>query len=248
MPKHAMFYEFPTPVSEARHKTCSVKPITDYAFARSTNAVPLVFFEFAAAAPYYPIVFAENNGCAAPLAVLGLREENQYLVATDNSWSSNYVPAIVRRYPFIFVRDDPADVLTLCIDEGYDGFDKRGVQGERLFNEDGTRTAYLDNALAFVNSFEAEYQKTMKLGKQLLKLDIFEPMQAQLALGDGKEHVLTGFNCVSREKLKLLSPTASAELLGNDMLELIYLHLQSVRNFDALVQRQRLGNANLPTL
>jgi SapC len=49
--------------------------------------------------------------------------------------------------------------------------------------------------------------------------------------------MLGGFQAVNREKLKALPGDTLAELAATDELELIYLHLQSMRNFDALRDR-----------
>jgi hypothetical protein len=60
---------------------------------------------------------------------------------------------------------------------------------------------------------------------------------------------LGGFMGVSRARLKALPGEALAELAKTDELELIYMHLHSLRNFDRL--RDRLGNqlpAEAPTL
>src|SRR5262249_25588199 len=46
-----------------------------------------------------------------------------------------------------------------------------------------------------------------------------------------------GFMAVNRTKLKAVSADKLAELLKSDELELIYLHLQSIRNFTALKDR-----------
>ena len=56
-------------------------------------------------------------------------------------------------------------------------------------------------------------------------------MQAQFTLSNGQKMSLTGFQAVDRKKLKALPPDTLAQLAGTDELELIYLHLQSLRNF-----------------
>ena len=56
-------------------------------------------------------------------------------------------------------------------------------------------------------------------------------MQAQFRLANGQKMSLTGFHAVDRKRLKELPPETLAKLAANDELELIYLHLQSMRNF-----------------
>jgi hypothetical protein len=69
------------------------------------------------------------------------------------------------------------------------------------------------------------------------KLGILEPMQAQVTVDGVMQNMLGGFQAVSREKLKALPGDTLAELAATDELELIYLHLQSMRNFEALRDR-----------
>ena len=62
-------------------------------------------------------------------------------------------------------------------------------------------------------------------------------MRAQANLNSGERLALTGFMAVSRDKLKALPADKLAELAKTDELELLYLHLQSMRNFAAMAER-----------
>ena len=66
-------------------------------------------------------------------------------------------------------------------------------------------------------------------------------MQAQVEMNSGEKYSFGGFMAISREKLKELPGDKLAELAKTDELELIYLQLQSMRNFGAL--KHRLGVA-----
>ena len=58
-----------------------------------------------------------------------------------------------------------------------------------------------------------------------------------MSLQSGERLSLTGFLAVNRDKLKALPAESLAELLKSDELELIYLHLQSMRNFNRVQER-----------
>ena len=62
-------------------------------------------------------------------------------------------------------------------------------------------------------------------------------MQAQVTMESGGRVSLGGFMAVSRSKLKALPGDTLADLAATDELELLYLHLQSMRNFDGLRER-----------
>jgi len=238
MAKQLLFYDLITPVSSARHRGWSVKPYDKFSFASNVNSVPLMAAEFVAAAHEYPIVFTlDENKVAMPVVVLGYDADRSLYVKSDGSWDAKYVPAFIRRYPFIFSASDDEQTLTLCIDEAYAGFVRGDKDGERLFNDDGDRTPYLERMLEFVNQYQGEHQRTVAYGKVLADLDILQASEAKFAFADGKEHALGGFYCVSREKLKALDPDKLKEIFTNDLLELIYLHLYSLRNFEGLILR-----------
>ena len=62
-------------------------------------------------------------------------------------------------------------------------------------------------------------------------------MQAQVSLATGEKASLTGFKAVNRDKLKAVPADKLAELARTDELELLYLHLYSMRNFAAMKNR-----------
>lgn len=238
MTKQLLFYDLITPVSTARHRRWSVNPLEQFSFASRANSVPLMAVEFVAAAHEYPIVFSmDENKVAMPLVVLGFDADRSLYVKADGSWDAKYVPAFVRRYPFVFSASEDGQTLTLCVDEAYAGLARDGKNGERLFNDDGDRTPYLERMLEFVNQYQGEHQRTVAYGKVLAELDILQASEAKFAFDDGKERALRGFYCVSRERLRALDPEKLKEIFANDLLELIYLHLYSLRNFDGLILR-----------
>jgi len=94
-------YRSPVVLRFEQHRDLCVKPAGDYSFARDVNAVPISVGEFMPAIRNYPIVFAE--GSLTPVAILGLKQgENRFLTA-GGAWRRDaYIPAYLRRYPFIF--------------------------------------------------------------------------------------------------------------------------------------------------
>ncbi len=232
MSAQLLFYETVIPVSAGRHGNTCVEG-TGYGFSRHVNAVPLIAVEFIPAAAEYAIVFTGNDEAIMPAAVLGMRgRENTYLGA-DGTWRSRYVPAFIRRYPFVFSSSDDGQRFTLCIDEAYEGVNPEG-RGEHLFTDKGKPTAYLDSVLKFLQEYQAQFQRTRIFCDKLKKLDLLEPMQAKASLESGENLSLTGFMGVSRKKLKEIPQEALAELFKTDELELIYLHLHSLRNFGTI--------------
>lgn len=231
-----MFYSNAVPVSSQTHGDLSVKSGEDFAFARSVNSVPLTAVEFRRASLEYALVFAGEGDAVMPVAILGVETDNNVFVKEDGTWDGKFVPAFVRRYPFVFSSGDDGKTFTLCIDDSFSGCNREG-RGERLFDADGERTQYLQTVLNFVNEYQAQYQRTRVFCARLNELNLLEPMQAQFTLPDGQQKSLTGFMAVNRTRLKELDDEILAKMARNDELELIYLHLQSMQNFSAMLQR-----------
>jgi SapC len=235
-----MIYETAVPVSHARHGNWSLEVGTNYAFCRNVNSVPLMAAEFANAALEYAIVFGGAGDVVMPAAVLGVRNENLF-VTKQGGWQAKYVPAFVRRYPFVFdFSRDEGKTSTLCIDEAFPGFNQSG-RGEPLFGNDGKPTPYVENVLKFLQLYQFQFHRTEAFCKKLKDLNLLEPMQAQINLGSGERMALRGFSVVDRARLKTLSANVLAELVQSDELELIYAHLLSMRNFATM--RDRLAEA-----
>jgi hypothetical protein len=236
MPKQLLIYETVVPLSAGRHGGCSVEISADYAFSGKVNSVPLMAVEFPHAAAEYAIVFAGNEGKLMPAVILGVRDSENLFLSNKNAWDAKYIPAFVRRYPFVFSESPDGKRLMLCIDEEFAGF-RRDTNGQRLFDDDGKPTQYVDNTLKFLQEFQAQFLRTQTFCGSLRDLDILEPMQAQVELASGEKLALGGFMAVSRPKLKALSGETLAKLAQTDELELLYLHLQSMRNFVNLKDR-----------
>src|SRR5262249_11860368 len=137
---------------------------------------------------------------------------------------------------FVFAGRGNGGSLTLCIGEGFQGFNQSG-RGQRLFGEDGKPTPYLAKVLNFLQQYESEFHHTQSLCTKLKELNLLEPMQAQISLGSTGRVALGGFSVVNRGRLKTLSAEALAQLVRSDELELIYAHLLSLLNFAKVRER-----------
>ena len=236
MATQLLIYETATPVSYGRHGEWSVEVGTDYSFSRGVNSVPLMSVEILNAAAEYAVVFGGTGDIVMPAVILGMRgDENLYLTGAGG-WQAKYIPAFLRRYPFVFSSPDEGKTFTLCIDEKFPGFNQQG-RGERLFTSERKPTPYVENVLKFLQQYQAEFRRTQAFCKKLKDLNVLEPMQAQFNLESGERMFLTGFSAVNRARLKTLSADALADLTKSDELELIYAHLSSMRNFSGMRDR-----------
>lgn len=236
MAKQLMIYERAVPVSSERHRDWSVVTGSDYGFAREINSVPLLGAEFIAAATDHAIVFAGDEQTVFPAVILGMRASENAHVDPEGRWTGGYIPAFLRRYPFVFSRSEDGGTFTLCLDEEFDGFNKDG-RGERLFDSDGNRTRYLSTILTFTREYQALFDRTQLFCRRLKENDLLQPAQASFNLADRGQTRLGGFQTIDREKLKALAPETLAAMAGTDELELCYIHLQSLNNLTPMARR-----------
>ena len=69
-----------------------------------------------------------------PVAVLGVRDQENRYVTTEGRWEAKYIPAFIRRYPFVFSSGADNSKFTLCIDEDFTGCNQKGL-GQQLFDD-----------------------------------------------------------------------------------------------------------------
>jgi hypothetical protein len=242
MTTQLLIYETAVPVSSGRHGKASVEAGKGYAFTRKINSVPLMAVEFPQAAPEYAIVFAKNGDSVVPVVILGARRGENLYIQEDDSWTAKYLPAFIRRYPFVFSPSEDGKTFTLCVDEAFQGLNYQG-RGQALFTDEGKHTPYVDNVLKFLQEYRTQFLRTQAFGKKLVDLKLLEPMQAQFTLASGEKMSLGGFFAVDRKALKALSGETLSQLAATDELELIYLHLQSMRNFTEVKDRLAVTQA-----
>ena len=243
-----LFYEHPVPLNRTEHKDLRLKGASSMKFAMKAHSVPLTGAEFAIAARDLMIVFGGNDPKdAGPIALLGLRQDENLFVDRDGRWeTSMYIPAFVRRYPFILA-EKPAgaegDDMTVFLDEKYEGFGQ--TDGERLFKEDGTDTELLSGAVKFLGEFQQNVARTRWFMEQLVKHDLLESRNVSLKK-DGKDGVdgtsinLTGVFVVNEEKLRQLDEKTTVEFAREGVFGWIYAHLLSLTNIDRLAHRLEL--------
>ncbi|SEJ43116.1 SapC family protein [Frateuria terrea] len=234
-----LFYERPVPLNRNQHKDLRLKGIPSLKFAAAAHSVPLTGAEFPVAARDVPILFAgQSMDDAGPMALLGLRQNENLLVDENGQWAAGtYVPAFVRRYPFILAEkpaDAEGDDFTVFLDEAYEGFGSE--EGERLFKEDGSDSEMLANAVGFLGEFQQHVARTHWFMDQLRKHQLLEPRNIRLEK-DGNAINLNGLFVVNEEKLRQLDEKTAHEFLKEGVMGWIYAHLLSLPNIDRLVQR-----------
>jgi SapC len=239
MAAQLLIYETAVPVNSDRHGKCCIEGGKGYGFTRKLNSIPLMAVEFPASEPEYAIVFVGEGEAVMPSAILGARPNENLYLGENDAWQARYVPAFLRQYPFVFSGGADGKTFTLCMDETYPGINFEG-RGQRLFTDDGKPSPYTGNVLKFLENFRNQFLITQNFCKKLRELGLLQPMQAEFSVASGGKMALAGFQVVDRAKLKALSGEVLSDLAKTDALELIFLHLHSMRNFNAVKDKLAL--------
>ena len=233
-----LFYSRPEPLNPELHGKLGVKRMdAPFKFAKAGHAIPLTVGEFPLAAVTGPIIFVGDE--KLPLAVMGLNAgDNMFVDANGMFEPGVYVPAYVRRYPFVFANDDANQQMVLCVDRGADFV----VEGGDLpfFDANGQPSDYTKACMEFCNNFEMERQRTQSFVQLLKDLDLFELKTANFTppAQEGQTvqpQKIAEYYGVSEEKLNKLPAEKYLELRDNGALAQIHAHLLSLVGWDRLI-------------
>lgn len=237
------------PLDREAHRTLRVKPLEDWGVAGRMNSAFISVMEFADACREYPIVFVRAGTDAAgkpelaPVAVFGLSaEENLFLDGAR--WRGQYIPAVLRLYPFAIGRID-AQNFAICIDAAWPGLSQ--TEGQPLFDAQGELSEFAKGVLAQLEAYEGEVQRTRQMCELLVNHGLLRDMRFDVSTPDGRNFAVDGFLTVDEDKYRALSDAAVLELHRAGALALLNSHMVSLRNMRRLaewkVQRQADGQA-----
>ncbi|NQV84051.1 MAG: SapC family protein [Rhodospirillales bacterium] len=212
-------------------------PASDFCFAAALASAPLSASEVIDASRAFPVVFAAE-GPLLPMALLSLKEGENAFVDADGTWLAPYVPAHIRRYPFILGNTDTPDNFSVMFVPDAPHFNTDGDVSERLFTEDGEKGTTLTKAIEFLSSFQAEVVATEKLLEPLAETEVLTMQRIELSDSEGKSVSFDGVRAIDKEKLLELDDATLGGWVRSGLMVIIDAHLASLRNFSTLAQRQ----------
>jgi hypothetical protein len=229
------YYEKPVLLDRDKHRQRKVLPSNDFAFARKANSLFVAAAEFAEAGKEYAIVFTRSgNGKVVPVVMLGLRARENLFVGEGGEWTGRYVPAFVRRYPFVLAQL-PGKSMGVCIDEAYAGLNDK--DGEALFDGQGANTPFLQNALDFLEQYQRDHLRTEAFCQRMEQAGLLMEMNARADLVDGRSFTVASLLVVDEKKLMALPDAVALSLFRAGELHLVSMHLASLSNMKALVDK-----------
>lgn len=235
-----LFYKDPQPLSAEEHGGLGVKQIQQpFGFLREAHAIPVTVTEFGVASACYPVIFVGEE--RTPVAVMGVRQGQNLFVDTNGFvLEDHYVPAFVRRYPFVFATDETSDRLLLCVDRAAPMVSN---QPDVAFFENGQPTQFTSDAIEFCKEFERQRRATVDFVKIINEMDLFEQKTVTFTPRDpqgnesGPAQKVADYWAISEERLNALPQEKFLELRNNGALGACYAHLVSLLNWSRIVNR-----------
>lgn len=234
-----LFYKRPEPLSLEKHRNLGVKQIAaPFSFLKAAHAVPITVSEFGVVATCFPIIFVGSD--KTPVAVMGVRQgENEYVDAAGQPDPDTYIPAFVRRYPFVFASDPQSDKLLLCVDrDAAMVSDKPDV----AFFDGDKPSKFTEDAIEFCKEFERQRRATVEFIEMIDKAGLFEQKSVSFTPRDaqgnpGPAQKIADYFAISEEGLNALQDSKFNDIRNTGALAAVYAHMVSLMNWQRVIQR-----------
>ncbi|WP_457624682.1 SapC family protein [Persephonella sp.] len=224
-------------INSDAHRNLKILPLKNFKRFSDLNSCFILGGEFAEVAKFYPIVFVQDaDEGVVPVVVLGF--DKNFFVDEEGNWKEgHYIPAFVRRYPYILVenkKDEEERNLFVAVDSSYEGYNDDG--GEPLFDENGKNTEYLNRIIDFLRAYDVDYHLTKAFAKKLQELNLLQTIEATIKTPHNRTFVMKNLLAVDEEKLRKLEDKEVLQLFRTGFLGWIYAHLISLNNFARIVK------------
>lgn len=234
------------PFDKQGHAGLAVRDDYDYRWCSQLNAVYLNAVEFSRAALDFPIAFTreERSGEFIPVAVLGLRNQENLFVGDDGQWRTHcYIPAYFRRHPFCIAELPKADGAEpqrlVCVET-----EQLAPSDQPLIAEDGSPTERWQAIQQLLEAIEGARQQTRVFTRRLEALELLTGFDALATANSGQQMRLQGMFRVDEQKLSDIPHKELKQMLSKGELRCLYAHLISLENFGRLLDLTPVADGN----
>jgi hypothetical protein len=237
-----VFYKDLIPLNSNQHADWRARTVDKASWVVKQHAIPLTVEEFPAAQRNFPIVFSAGDN-PVPLALMGLNEGVNVFFDDEGTPRDNpapYIPAYVRRYPFLLAKmDQNSEALSLFFDPTTDLVGKFD-DGAALFNDDKQPSEHTQGLLQFCERFEQAGQRTQAFMQELADADLLMDGEVAIQRADNPDQPFTyrGFKMINQEKLRELRGDQLRKWNESGLLPLIFAHLFSLDHMRVVFARQ----------
>ncbi|WP_299593709.1 SapC family protein [uncultured Microbulbifer sp.] len=227
------------------HRNLTVVTKRGAEYGEATHLVPVVANELRNLVLEYPVCITKdpNNGQFSLCALLGFEPgENLYL--QGENWDAQYIPMHMRRQPFMVgyrnpqagPGEDKGALITLDLSSSR--VRQEGGEGERLFDDEGNNTQFMQQVNDLLGQLMAGMESTTAFLKTLADNDLIEPAHINVQFASGEQKRYEGLYTVNEEKLQKLDADKLMHMHQHGYLHAAYWLGASMGQVRQLIQRK----------
>jgi hypothetical protein len=221
---------------DKRDLETTFSPVKNYKYASEVGAISVSFRETSEASKHYPIMFIKDGDGFSAIALLGVNKEKNLFVNKKGEWTTRYVPAMIGLYPFAFSKTSAdSQTISIAYDQSFEGLNKQG--GEKFFQDDTSLTAFGEKIKKSAEEIYSDITVAKNILKELDKLNLVTPIDITIGKKEEAQHRITGVFQIDVAKLNKLSDEDILKLTKMGGMNLINNHLNSLSNFENLVNK-----------
>lgn len=196
-------------------------------------------FEFRNLQAFYPILFQQSGDDFDPVALFGF-QEHENLFLDEQGWQAGYIPAMVRREPFLIgfqeskTPDAPEKIRVLSLDMDHPRVNTE--IGEPVFQPLGGRTTFVEDAADLLEAIYEGIDLNKAFVGAMREHDLLESVAMEIELKDGSRNTLIGFHCIDEEKVQELPAEVLGEFSQKGFLMPMFMALASIANIQRMVE------------
>ena len=221
------------------HADLRLRRVAGPEFGDPAGQVAVFLPELAQVQREYPVLFTRgDDGSATPIAILGLEPE-ELLFATNGQWDARYLPALLRKGPFLLssgASDDP--VVHVAVDHPKLTTETDG--SDPLFLPHGGHAPALENALDALRMIHTSMGSTQAMAQALDNAGLIQPLALNVQVSDSKAVKFDNFHAILPEAIQDLSADAVAQLQSAGFLQPAILIAYSLGTLNDLIRRKRM--------
>jgi len=199
-------------------------------------------FEVMAAHKEYPVLFQKDSehGAFQMVALFGF-EQGENLFLSELGWSGNYIPALLRKEPFMIglqrAQDGSVANLSVQIDMSSERVNQEG-RGVALFTDNGGSTPYLESVQKLLRDIHEGISINSRMFERLSELELIEPCKINVSFESGGRFEADMFYTINKEKLFALDSDVVGEMHKSGLLQIAYMCIDSLSNINVLLAKK----------
>lgn len=215
-----------------KHGSLRVLETNDYSYARGEVVAPFVYDEMADIAREYPIVFPAGEN-VLPAALMGLEAGQNAYVGEDGRWLGSYIPATIRRYPFIFgdTGESQGDKQRYVVMFDADAPHFKDPNGHAVFTAGGKLTDHTKRRMELLEEIQKKLPATRRLVEIIEEAGLLAERVIRIRKPGGQERRIQGLRVIDEKALNRMEGAAFLKLRDSGVLPLVYSQLLSWANF-----------------